>query len=354
MTNPNGQPVASRGLSRVGLWGAPSSGKTTYLAALNVAVQLAAADELMIYGTDDASTDFLVDNTARLTRDRHFPPPTAVEQQLSWVVNMNVDAPVRRRFRRTQLETAPFQLNLDLLDEPGEVYNSSRDGIPPVGAGGGTPLGFDDEDDGEDDAPGTGAATEESVMDDLAGCDGLLLLFDPTKEWEDGDAYNYFQGTLLRIAQRRLSGRTDPGARLPHYVAVCVTKFDHPDVYWHAKKRGYRSFDPDDPYLFPRVPNELAEKFFADLVHETERGNANLMPNALRRYFYPDRVRFFVVSAIGFYLSRKVNRFQDQNFMNTVAEPGGGPRIRGAIHPINVVEPLVWLGRSLAADRRDG
>lgn len=347
MTYTNGRPEGRRTLGRIGVWGAPSSGKTTFLASLNVAVSRASQD-LMLFGTDDLSTDFLVENTERLTQARRFPAATAEGQQLSWVVRMDTETPVRTRFGRQRTAVVPLELNLDLLDEPGRVFADVRDEGPAFGGGGGAALGFDDDD---DDEPGATVANEDEVMDNLAGCDGLLLLFDPTKEWKDGDAYNYFQGTLLRIAQRRMPGSAGPGGKLPHYVAVCATKFDHPDVYKRAKRRGYRSFSPDDPYLFPRVPDELAEEFFADLVMQSDRGNADLVPNALRRYFYPDRVRFFVTSAIGFYLDRKATRFKEQDFMNTVLQPDGDLKIKGAIHPINVVEPLVWLGQGLAKSR---
>jgi hypothetical protein len=341
-----------RSLGRIGLWGAPSCGKTTFLAALNIAVNQAAARELMIFGVDDASTDFLVDNTARLTGERRFPEATNQSgNQYSWVLRMETQVPERGRlgrFGRQTMTTVPLELNLDLLDEPGRVFKDVPD-QPVTDGGGGSDLGFDDDSDADADV-GV-ASTEESVMDRLASCDGLLLLFDPTKEWKDGDAFNYFQGTLLRIAQRRMIGQATPGGRLPHYVAVCATKFDHPEVYRRAKNRGYRSFSMDDPYMFPRVPDELAEKFFVDLVRQSERGNADLVANALRKYFEPDRVRFFVTSAIGFYKSHKAARFQEADFMNTVRQEGGDPLIRGAVHPINVVEPLMWLGQSLSAAR---
>lgn len=353
MTVTNGRPQAMRSLGRIGLWGAPSCGKTTFLAALNIAVDQAAEEELMIYGVDDGSTDFLVDNTARLTRERHFPEATRqIGNQYSWVMRMQTQVPERRRFGRQTMITVPLELNLDLLDEPGGVFGDVPEEESFASTSGSNrDLGFDEDDDMDaDDDAGT-PMTEESVMDRLASCDGLLLLFDPTKEWMDGDAYNYFQGTLLRIAQRRMVGQATPGGRLPQYVAVCATKFDHPDVYRRAKNRGYRSFAMDDPAMFPRVPDELAEKFFVELVRQSERGNADLVAKALRKYFEPERVRFFVTSAIGFYKSRKASRFQEADFMNTVRQEDGNLRIRGAIHPINVVEPLIWLGQSLAAAR---
>jgi energy-coupling factor transporter ATP-binding protein EcfA2 len=348
MTMMNGQPPMMRSMSRIGLWGSPGSGKTTFLAALNIAVQQMPTEQLMLFGTDDASTDFLVDNTARLTRDRMFPDATVIGQQLSWVMRMEKQVPVRGKFYRQTMTTVPVEMNLDLLDEPGASFRDTPVGGGAAGSGANAAaLGYDDD---EDDDAGP-AATEDNVMDQLAGCNGLLLLFDPTREWREGDMFNYFQGTLLRIAQRRLPGPTGPGGRLPHFVAVCVTKFDHPDVYRRAKSKGYRSFSPDDPYLFPRVPDEFAEQFFVDLVKESDRGNADLVPNALRKFFQPERVRFFVTSAIGFYLSKRASRFQEQDFMNVVPKGGGDAQIRGPIHPINVVEPLLWLGHSLSAGR---
>jgi hypothetical protein len=352
MTMTNGRPQAMRSLGRIGLWGAPGCGKTTYLAALNIAVSRSAAQELMIYGVDDASTTFLVENTSRLTTDRQFPDATQTGSQYSWVMRMETQVPERRKFRKPTMATVPLELNLDLLDEPGRVFRDvPQEASPAASAGGGRgDLGFDDDDDTSADADlGLPVAEEENVMDQLASCDGLLLLFDPTREWEGGDAFNYFQGTLLRIAQRRMVGQATPGGRLPQYVAVCSTKFDHPDVYRRAKNRGYRSFSVDDPFMFPRVPDELAEKFFVELVRQSERGNADLVANALRRYFEPDRVRFFVTSAIGFFKSHKAARFQEADFMNIVRQQDNSFQIRGAIHPINVVEPLIWLGQSLAA-----
>ena len=288
MVMTNGRPQGMRSLGRIGLWGAPGCGKTTFLAALNIAVSRSATQELMIFGVDDASTDFLVDNTARLTGERRFPDATVSGNQYSWIMRMETQVPERRRFRQT-MTTVPLELNLDLLDEPGRVFKDTQDEPGAAVGSGGSDLGFDDEDDTGTDTDVGLPATEESVMDRLASCDGLLLLFDPTREWKGGDAFNYFQGTLLRIAQRRMIDQATPGGRLPQYVAVCATKFDHPDVYRRAKNRGYRSFSVTDPFMFPRVPDELAEKFFVELVRQSERGNADLVANGLRRYFEPDR-----------------------------------------------------------------
>ncbi|MGA2830291.1 MAG: hypothetical protein ABSF03_29755, partial [Streptosporangiaceae bacterium] len=185
MTVTSGGPQGIRALGRIGLWGAPTCGKTTFLAALNIAVSQAAAQELMIFGVDDASTDFLVDNTAKLTSERKFPAGTIYSgNQYSWVLRMETQVPERRRFGRQTMTTVPLEMNLDLMDEPGRVFKDvQREPDPAAPGGGGQNLGFDDDGGIDADSDAGTVVTEDSVMDQLASCDGLLLLFDPTREW---------------------------------------------------------------------------------------------------------------------------------------------------------------------------
>jgi energy-coupling factor transporter ATP-binding protein EcfA2 len=342
-------PGARRSMGRIGLWGPPGSGKTTFLAALNIAVLQSPDKQIRLFGSDTDSTVFLKESTAMLTRDRTFPDATEAGKQLSWVLSMDQQIQVPAKLFGKKPATVTVDLNLDLLDEPGDRF-SDRPKVATGGDDDDSGLGFDNDDD--DPVSESSENSAESVMDQLSGCNGLVLLFDPTREWEEGDMFNYFQGTLLEIAQRRMMGRTEAGGRLPHYVAVCVTKFDHPDVYRRARRLGYRSFSPYDPHLFPRVPDEFAEEFFVSLVREADKGNAELVPNALRRFFLPERIQFFVTSAIGFHLNKSSSRFQEADSMNLAPKPGGGHLIRGPIHPINVVEPLIWLGEHLAGGSR--
>ncbi len=327
----------------IGLWGAPQSGKTTYLAALYFAVTRSTID-LNIVGVNDESTDFMVSSSHTLSSKHKFPDGTLTVSSYSWIMNMTtqVQVPQRGSFGRQNLVTMPLhsQFNIDLRDAPGGHYGiqSSQPGAssPSRVAYGGNPSG------GASTSP---VSDIDELMDYLAGCDGLLLLIDPVRELELGDSHEYFQSTLLKIAQRRLASMA-PGSRLPHYVAVCITKFDDPVVYKFARLNGYRSYDEDDPYLFPRVHEDDAEAFFKELCTNSAMGDAELICNALARYFRPERIRYFVTSAIGFY--RKGARFRDDEYQNTVDQSGGGYQIRGQIHPINVLEPILWLGQSVA------
>jgi hypothetical protein len=244
----------------------------------------------------------------------------------------------RGTFGRQSMVTVPqySQFNIDLLDAPGGWHGIQQSqpaqAQPQVVYAGGNPTP------GNSSSP---VSDVDDLMDYLAGCQGLLLLIDPVRELQAGDSHRYFQTTLLRIAQRRLASMSS--SRLPHYVAVCITKFDHPAVYKFARLNGYRSYDEDDPYLFPRVHDDDAEAFFKELCGSSDMGDADLICNALGRYFQPERIRYFVTSAIGFY--RKGNRFRDDDYQNTVDQNDGTLRIRGQVNPINVLEPILWLGR---------
>jgi hypothetical protein len=315
------------GLRRVGLWGATASGKSTFLSALFIAATRSPAD-LRVIGRNDDSTDFLVRNTHSLNAQHQFPPPTTYQQPLSWTLQMSVPNPVRSRLFRPTPAMIPFDFRVDLQDAPGRAYAA----VPEV-----QPSRLDLPGD-EDDVP--------NVASYLANCQGLLLLVDPIRERELGDAHEFFHGTLLRIAQRV---EVPPGQRLPHYIAVCVTKFDDPSVFRFARDNDFLSYSEEDPLLFPRVHDDEAEQFMRDLFAGSPLSDVDLVLGALRQYFYPERIRYFVTSSVGFYVG-SFGEFREDDYWNVVQIEDGKFQIRGQVYPINVAEPLLWLGERIAAD----
>ena len=308
---------------RVALWGPPQSGKTTFLSALTIAVSRS-PQNLQIYGTDDASTDFLTGGITRLTSDRQFPPATVARSNLSWAVRLEAQIPERRLFGRHATRTVTREFGIDLLDVPGESY---ADGDPSRAS---SPGGYD-------------RSADPYLVGDLAACQGFILLFDSTRESQRGDSLAFFSGTLLRIARQ-----FPDVARLPHYLAVCATKFDEPDIYTKAVRLGYISRTPYDRQQFPRVADDRAEDFVRQLSKSSTSGNSDIMLESITRYFMPERVRYFVTSSIGFRLDRATRLFDEADFQNVDPRADGGQRIRGPIYPINVVEPVLWIGESIA------
>ena len=337
---------------RIGLWGATGSGKTTYLAAIQVAVHRQGArstgDNWVLNGVDPESSEFLQQRTHELVTKRVFPRQTNVASSYCWRFTGEVRG--GRMIKRTR--TVSFEL--DVYDVPGVLFSSNSQApvtfaeAEPQSGG----LNF-----GEAPAP-VGVAQvapsndqEERLLEHLENSDGILFLFDPIRDARTGDAYEYFQSMLEKLTARTIGLDSHVGGRLPHFLAVCVTKFDEPEIYRRA--RGYRmtTTDMEQPFA-PRVPDEQARFFFERLCRDTPGSTADLVRGSIQAHFSPDRVGFFVTSAVGFYVG-PTGRFQPADLSN-VELGQGGAKIRGGVYPINVLEPLIWLEEKIRASKPRG
>jgi hypothetical protein len=328
-------------MSKIGLWGASGSGKTSFLAALYVAANQN-ADNWRIIGVDQESVDFLTRMTDALTRRRIFPDKTEGIQNLGWTVVGETERTVGGRFRK-RTEKVPLRFQLDLIDAAGGLFKGVEEGASDLD----DDLELDFDENRAEEAAGSDA---DQLVAQLAECDGLVYLFDPLRERENGDEFQHFQWALQHISFRcEQDGRFD--SYLPHRLAVCVTKLDDPKVFHTAKQRGYLTADPKDPFLFPRVRADRAENLYLDLSKVSPTRSALMVHDAIRKYFRPERVRYFATSSVGFFVGNGATRFQAANFQNVVPDRSNGRSIRGGIHPINVLEPLLWLAAGGQADR---
>jgi hypothetical protein len=333
--NPTAAPLTK--MAKIGLWGASGSGKTSYLASLYVAVAQTRG-RWNIVGVDQESVDFLTEKTDALTRQRRFPLKTEGIQNLSWTVMGTTEQTVGGRWRK-RVESVPLHFQLDMIDAPGGYFKGAEED-----EGTGDDLDIDiDFNDARDSAGGSA----EDLIDQLAECDGIIYLFDPLRENKKGDEFRHFQWALQNIVHRSVRNGTIQGMHLPHHLAVCITKLDDPKVFHTAYRRGYLTTDPGDPHLFPRVRDDKAEELFRELGGLSPTRSALMVHDAIKASFHPDRVRYFATSAVGFYLGRTATRFRAANFQNVVPHPTQKQQysIRGDIHPINVLEPLLWLGQ---------
>jgi hypothetical protein len=162
--------------------------------------------------------------------------------------------------------------------------------------------------------------------------------------------------TVPELMQRAgQAGRLDP--YLPHQVSVCITKFDDPRLFQQARTAGLVTTGPDD---IPRVRDVDAEQFFEELCTGTfwadeyaeARMSAISVRDELRTLFRPERIKYFVTSAIGFWLTppetaRAIAKFDALDFAN-LREKDGDWSIRGPVRPINVLEPLISLQQRIA------
>ena len=315
---PEAEP-AHTGDGGIVLLGPPASGKTTLLAALNLAV-LQSDIPLRVWGNDSNSTQFLAESTSQLVREHAFPPATYAIERVQVTLNWTTTRTTGSRFRRRQ-ESVPFKVEVTVADPPGEVFGSKH---------------FDRPD-------------RKTIIDILANSSGIIYLFDPTREAEHGDSYEYLYGLLIQLRRKLTDGGIFQG-RLPHHLAVCVNKFDNPRILRSAQQLNLVTFDPNDQFAFPRVRGDDARRLFELLLEISPSDSASLLSNTIDTYFLPDRVRYFVTSSVGFHSDPRTGKFDSEDSENVARTPNDGVAIRGELHPIDVVEPFIWLAEQIVAE----
>jgi hypothetical protein len=203
-----------------------------------------------------------------------------------------------------------------------------------------------------------GPGVAEGALNHLQSAQGIIFLFDPVREKEKRNSAEYVNRTLVELLSRHAAkGRNEP--YLPHHVAVCITKFDHPKVFQRARDLGFVNNGTDG---VPRVRDEHAAHFFDAVCagdfwadrDEAGEASAQFVRSQLRAVFDPSRVRYYVTSSIGFRQppgwkpnAAASTQFDPEGFSNYLERPDGSAAILGPIRPINVLEPLVSLSQRI-------
>jgi hypothetical protein len=289
--------------------GPPGSGRTTFLGVLNLALNRR-YHGLTLAGADEPSMELLISATERLVRDHEFPRAAAGNETFQGALSGPASsAPQLTQggaIESTKAAQRPVQLALDIAGPSREI---------------------------------------------AARTEGILIMFDPIRELERRDAFTMIDDFLRRVTWEFKPGSSSGSEKLPHHVAVCVTKFDDARVLDAATRLKLVTTDPLDPLRFPRVNDSDAREFFVKLSGMRGHNGGERLVARLNQVFHEGRVQFFVTSAIGFYVDPRTGRFDPddtQNFFTPAAEPGT-TRIRDGIRPINVVEPILWLADRIAA-----
>ena len=310
---------------KIGIWGGSGSGKTTYLAALDIAALLERGQigEWTIQGLDQispGSTEFLIDSVDTL-RKKKFPPGTR-GKTLTYTYDVNI---IRMDGWLNSIRKAinlPNKINfvLEFLDYAGGELMTADAG--------------------------------DALWRHLSECDGLIYLFDPTLKVDisqvradDKDRYDNFSylHRSMRIISNVLSENTQrglTGGRLPHHLAVCITKYDDNEVF--RELRGQKLIRQEEKgECIPQVAEP--EKAFELLTRSQQ-----LTIPLLRRFFLDGHLKFFATSSIGFY---QRNGKVDIEACSNISVQPGGTSIRGDVRPVNVLSPLLWMYDRLASGR---
>ena len=155
---------------------------------------------------------------------------------------------------------------------------------------------------------------------------------------------------IHELAERMASTGRLIGRYLPHYVSVCITKFDDPMIFQQARRMNLVGEGADGQF---RVPDNNAQRFFemycsGEFWHGNENedqgkySSSRFVYDSLRTFFAPERTRYFVISSVGLRRGRD-GRVDTDDFFNVKFDEDFSPMIRGPIEPVNVMEPLVNL-----------
>ena len=193
---PARQAVLGKGIT---MWGATATGKTTFLAALYTAL-LDQDIGWRLRGADQPSTEALVALTNKLADEGTFPGHTIGIRNYRWSLVGTVPRAIKEwRWNGLHRRDLEVEIPLDLVDAAGEVADGSK---------------------------AYGREVTQRFVDNLTNSTGIVFFYDPIREFEHGDAFRNTFGVLTQ-----LDSKMGSKGKLPHHVAVCVTKFDEQRVF---------------------------------------------------------------------------------------------------------------------------
>ena len=165
------------------------------------------------------------------------------------------------------------------------------------------------------------------------------------REVESNDAFEHTHAVLNMVSQRMQErGHLLPDGRLPHHVAVCVTKFDELRM---MKTAGGSICSIATNAVSRGCQTATHASSSVRLCRQFRSLDSELIFTKLERAFHPDRIKYYVTSAIGFYVDPHTDRCDPEDFQNHLpAQAGRPPQIRGDVIPVNVAEPILWLAQA--------
>ena len=309
---------------RIGIWGSPTSGRTTYLttlAMMGMADQWTdwrRGEQWRVLPADAATRRFIVERVDGLERDGRFPSATMKPQPLSFRLERRRRQGLRAvRFRRREPMAT---ISLALQD-----------------AGGGDYVG--------DTRP-------DSAAEYLANAQVLVYFFDPiydeSTEYKD-KSVDVFETMMLEISRLSVGRRHDRFP--PQHLAVCVAKLDEQHVFDIAVD--YGCLQTERRTGLPWVPPQLARQLFEAITYDQGTISAYQLRTAASTSFHPKRTSFHALSSIGFYVPDDgvLNRHDVCNVEPEQTAPASSDtsvgstrrKLRGTIRPVHVLDPLITL-----------
>ena len=271
---------------KIGLWGVPGAGKTTYILRLYTCMK-ASSSGFNIDAADTISEDF--------TRNKNL--------QLSEHGFITATAPGEEKYityrLRTKYTLIPQTIILTFLDAPGGYYESlalyNADQIENIRI----------------QANNQANNGEGGLAQNLANSDGIIFLLSPDLDKQNAASHKAMIPNVLQVLRRYSRDPNNPSLdqddRLTQFIAFCVTKVDKV-TFWNDR--------------------ENADQLVTGILGRTVIDGLN--NDCFYNQNYPEdsrynRCKFFAISAIG--------RYKDENtgeMLEAIDYPGS---TIGSSHP---------------------
>jgi hypothetical protein len=252
-----------------------------------------------------------------------FPEATPLNADLHYRLDASFEERNRIGWAGLKSETVSINFTIDAYDRAGEDF----------------------------DAPST-----HPLWDQLAVCDGLVLLLKPdirsadTRDvrgsmWMPPMAPTDVSPVeanhkLVHVGLAKLQAKRRVFDNPEQFVAVCLPKFDHPDIFWKLHGKGH--IEPRSetdgvsfasPPMVPPAQAEAALPLYANL--QTQR----LIETKLAK----GHAEYFAMSAIGF--------DRDDSGLFRPSPEGGALSFPKVTSPVGTLDPFFWIIRRVREKR---
>jgi GTPase SAR1 family protein len=278
---------------RLGIWGPPSSGKTVYMTMLSHYLRVAESSPWKVEITDESTIEFVTQNLSLIRTKGEFMGGTEIRRD---------ESPKVYSYKLKHKNKMAKDVELNFFDLPGRFYL------------GGDQYGIADE-----------SGRTLSVAQYLNQCHGILFLLSPLDEDRSSLEGASYYDLLEKLFMNMQSTRQSMSPELEQYVAFCITKVDHPEVY----DRFCRSTATKS--LLKLLGDNVSLNWFQNFFHVDINSKKQELTPEPSQY---NRCQFFYISPFGVYRDEVNNTTQSPVFVKSTEDKLTPPKTSRNPDPI--------------------
>jgi GTPase SAR1 family protein len=278
---------------RLGIWGPPSSGKTVYMTMLSHYLKVAESSPWKVEITDKSTIEFVTKNLSLIRTKGEFMGGTEIRRN---------EQPKLYSYKLKHKNRITNDVELNFFDLPGEYY-----------------LG------GDHDGIENESGRKLSIAQHLNQCHGILFLLSPLDEDRSRLKGSSYYDLLEKLFMNMQSLRQSMSPELEQYVAFCITKVDHQQVYEeYCKLPATKSF-------LKLLGNNASLNWFQNFFHVDINSRKQELTPEPSQY---NRCQFFYISPFGVYRDEENNTTRSPVFEEKTDDKPTSPDILQKPDPI--------------------